>query len=90
MDPMILMLGALTALTLVVSFADLISQAIGALPFKLNKLAVKKNGYGWIRQRLRRQHVLQRTYCARADFKSRSRTDLATLDRSTCLITFKL
>ena len=33
MDPMILMLGALTALTLVVSFTDLISQAIGALPF---------------------------------------------------------
>ena len=33
MDPMILMLGALTALTLVVGFADLISQAIGALPF---------------------------------------------------------
>ncbi len=33
MDPMILMLGTLTALTLAVSFADLISQAIGALPF---------------------------------------------------------
>ena len=33
MDPMILMLGTLTALTLVVSFADLISLAIGALPF---------------------------------------------------------
>ena len=33
MDPMILRLGALTALTFVVSFADLISQAIGALPF---------------------------------------------------------
>ena len=33
MDPMVLMLGALTALTLVVSFAYLISQAIGALPF---------------------------------------------------------
>ena len=32
-DPMILMLGAVGALTLVVSFAELISQAIGALPF---------------------------------------------------------
>jgi len=32
-EPTILMLGAVGALTLVVSFTDLISQAIGALPF---------------------------------------------------------
>ena len=32
-EPTILMLGAVGALMLVVSFADLISQAIGALPF---------------------------------------------------------